>query len=59
MKRYKFEVVVDEGSDEFWEELEQGNKTGCDEVKEALEDMLLNQGWDVQIKLVQYSDNGN
>ena len=43
MKRYTVRVVIEEGSDEFWESI--GDGTGCDEVvsmaKDALKDANL------------------
>ena len=36
-RRYKFEVIVDEGSDEFWESLDEKNSTGCDDVQTEIE----------------------
>ena len=38
MKRYTVRVVIEEGSDEFWESLE--GKTGCDEVVGMIRDAL-------------------
>ncbi len=38
MKRYKFELIVEEGCDEFWESLE--GKTGCDEVHEFIKTLI-------------------
>ncbi len=43
MRQYKFELILEEGNDEFWESL--GNKSGCDEVREMLTDMLAQQGF--------------
>ncbi len=54
MKRYKFEIIIEEGNDEFWDEII--DKTGCDEVTEVVKDMFLNGGWEPTIKLVQYTD---
>lgn len=52
MKRYKFEIVIEEGNDEFWEDLE--GKTGCDEVLEIVEEMF--SEFDGSIRLVEYTD---
>lgn len=36
MKTYTIEIVINEGSDEFWENICTDDKTGCDEVLEAI-----------------------
>ena len=56
MKRYEFKLVVHEGSDEFWEAL--ADKTGCDEVKDEIEQALVVNGFsigaDCELRLVKY-----
>lgn len=54
MKQYTFEVIVDEGYDEFWESLR--GKTGCDDVKEGLEQALDSFGWSYSIQLKKFED---
>lgn len=56
MKRYKFEIIIEEGNDEFWEEI--SDKTGCDEVTDILKDLLNEGGWEPTVTLVEYT-NGN
>ena len=51
-RRYKFEVIVDEGSDEFWEELEGKGITGCDDVQTEIEMSL--SALDPTVTLVEY-----
>lgn len=57
MKRYVFEVVIYEGSDEFWEEITDQNSTGCDEVKDLVYESFRNHGLEPDIKLVAYTDS--
>ena len=40
MKKYIFKLIVHEGSDEFWESLIEGNKTGCEEVYKEIKELL-------------------
>ena len=62
MKRYKFELVVNEGCDEFWESLE--GKTGCDEVHSWIKGLIESGGslhndsmyQDYELRIVEYSD---
>jgi hypothetical protein len=42
MRKYTFEIVLNEGNDEFWEELE---GTGCDQVKELVVDIFAQFGF--------------
>lgn len=54
MKQYKFELIINEQSDEFFEQFSQGGKSGCDEVMEAVKDEL--QNYDFEIRLTGYTD---
>jgi hypothetical protein len=55
MKTYKIEIVIKEGSDEFWEEITEDGKTGVDEVIHQLKSDLY--AWTgVEIKLVSFTD---
>lgn len=60
MKRYEFKLIIEEGSDEFWESLR--GKTGCDEVTEAIKESLENHGWVIndgdgnELFLVKYTN---
>lgn len=60
MKKYTFEIVITEGHDEFWEELEEKGETGCDDVKSLISCALSNAGFDedygCEIKLKKFED---
>lgn len=43
-KKYSFELIIKEGSDEFWEGL--GDKTGCEEVTDLIKEALGTMGFD-------------
>lgn len=59
MKKYKFEVIINEGNDEFWESI--SNKTGCDEVLELVEESLIDKGFNINddcfITLINYAND--
>ncbi|MCG7945867.1 MAG: hypothetical protein N0C84_05920 [Candidatus Thiodiazotropha taylori] len=58
MKRYEFKLVIHEGNDEFWESIV--DKTGCDEIKGMMVDMLNERGFftddNCELQLVQFND---
>ena len=56
MKVYKFELTVREQSDEFWEEITDNGKSGCDEVRKLVLDMLTEAFIDADIRLIGYED---
>ena len=59
MKKFIFEVIIDEGNDEFWEELENTNKSGCDEITEVVKNSQENSGlMHTRVKLIEFSNRG-
>lgn len=55
MKRYKFEVIVEEENDEFWEELTKTGFSGADQITDELRDALT-EFYKNEVKLVEYTD---
>ncbi len=56
MKRYVIEIVINEGSDEFFDELARNSNTGCDDIVKVVEDALGQYGLDENVKLVKYTN---
>jgi hypothetical protein len=60
MKRYVIQVVIEEGCDEFWEEIK---GTGCDEVLDSVRNALSGAGFydsetETEIRLTKFEDVG-
>jgi len=57
MKVFTFKLVIEEGSDEFWEGL---TETGCDQVRERIKNLLDQEGWleHGELTLVKFEDTG-
>ena len=56
MKQYTIQLVITEGSDEFWEEATADGKSGCDDVLEIVKNVMWNEGLEPDIKLIKYED---
>lgn len=56
MKRYKFEVIITEGCDEFWDEIK--GESGCDAVEADLKTALNHHlGPDATtVKLIEFTN---
>ena len=57
MKQYTIEIVVNERSDEFFDELNQTGFTGCDDLVKIVDDALGTFGLDGNTKLVKFTDS--
>jgi hypothetical protein len=44
MKRYKFEIIIEEGSDIFWESLIEERRTGCEDLMDMIEECFAGTG---------------
>ena len=51
MRRYKFDLIIREGADEFWEQLLNSESFGVKEVMKEVEEALFNHGFNVDLKL--------
>jgi RNase P/RNase MRP subunit POP5 len=57
MKKYVFQITIEEGSNEFWEQIEREESTGCEDVRAMLLECLGSTGLDdAEVKLVQYTN---
>ena len=58
MKTYTLEVVINEGNDEFWENINGKQSSGCDEVLHLLKRALSDYGWldgdECTVRLVKF-----
>lgn len=57
MRIYKFEVVVIEGSDEFWEEATANGNSGCDDVKQEVLEAITEKFFDSTVELIEYKND--
>jgi hypothetical protein len=57
MKRYKFEIIIEEGNDEFWEEVEQNPGKGIEDLHTMIRECLSSTGLDeAEVRLTEYTD---
>ena len=56
MKEYKLIVTIKEGSDEFWDQLNETQETGCDVILEQIKTALDDNGLDCTVKLISFTD---
>lgn len=56
MKKYVFVVEITESNDEFWEDLEHDNKSGCDEITASVDEAINSTFFDNKVRLVKYEN---
>ena len=57
MKRFVFQIIVEEGNDEFWEEVEQNPKQGIVDLHTMITECLEGTGLgDSEVRLIEYTD---
>jgi hypothetical protein len=54
MKRYTLEVTLEEGSDEWWEEISGGDRTGIDDVVEWIRTLFAENQIDATVTFKKY-----
>lgn len=56
MRKYKFGIIIHEGCDEFWEELDEKGLTGIEEITKDIEDALdVERGYDISIECLEFT----
>jgi hypothetical protein len=57
MKKYTFQITIDEGYDEWWEAINNNESTGCNELLEELKEVMHFSGfYGADVKLIEYKD---
>ena len=57
MKRYTFQIISEEGNDEFWEEVENNPGQGLTDLQTMITECLEGTGLgDAEIRLIEYTD---
>lgn len=57
MKRYVFQIIIEEGNDEFWEGVEQNPGQGIEDLHVMIRECLAHSGLDdSEIRLIEYTD---
>ena len=57
MRQYKVEVIITEGCDEFWDGLENLNKSGVDDIEQCMFDAVYNAGFpEAKVRVVEYTN---
>jgi len=57
MKRYVFQIIIEEGNDEFWEGVEQDPGNGINDLHTMITESLEGTGLgDAEVRLIEYTD---
>ena len=59
MKTYTFELIIHEGSDDFWDNINKFKSAGCDDVKQLVSNSLTSYGLLFKpntLRLVKFED---
>lgn len=57
MKRYVFQIVIEEGYDEFWEGAEKDASCGIGDLHTMIKECLAGTGLDdAEVKLIEYTN---
>jgi hypothetical protein len=57
MKRYVFQITIEEGNDEFWEGVEKDPGQGVIDLHTMITECLASTGLDdAEIRLIEYTD---
>lgn len=57
MKRYTFQIIIEEGNDEFWESVEKDPGQGLSDLHEMLRECLATYALDdSEIRLIEFTD---
>lgn len=55
MKKYTIEIIINEDSDEMWEEITADGKTGCDKLLGFIKDEIQNY-FPESVKMKKFED---
>jgi hypothetical protein len=57
MKRYVYQIIIEEGNDEFWESVEHNPGQGIEDLHTMITECLAGTGLDdAEVRLIEYTD---